>query len=949
MTDTEKREAARRFYSKWHHRGNEDEDARSYWIELLSVLGMENVTDRVDFEKKVIGGDGNTKRIDAYIPETHVIIEQKSLGIKLDKPQAGHGGKTPYEQAKYYDDFLPFSEKARWIITSNFEEIWIYDMDSRVPEPEKLTLSELPTKLTKLDFLIRKEIKKISKEEKASKKAGDLVGLIYDALYKQYDIKEPSKDESDDERKIREGKLKSLNVLCVRLVFCLYAEDAPDIFGKNMFHDFLLSFSAREMRRALIELFKVLDTPVENRDPYLEDEFKNFPYVNGGLFHDESIEIPQFTDEIRTLIIEKASEGNDWSEISPTIFGAIFESTLNPETRRKGGMHYTSITNIHKVIDPLFLDSLKEELVRIEAEGVASQRNKKLKAFQEKIAALEFFDPAAGSGNFLTESYISIRRLENRVIKDLRGNQISLSETENPIKVSINQFHGIEINDFAVTVAKTALWIAESQMLEETKEILYSNNLSFLPLKTNANIVEGNALTLNWEKVVDKEKLNYIMGNPPFVGNARLSDSQKKDRENIFQGIKDNIGDLDYVCCWYKKTAEFTKGTKIHAAFVSTNSICQGQQVVPLWKNLFEQGIKINFAYKTFVWDSEANEKAHVYCIIVGFSHEADAEKYLFTTNYLKTENGTVEKISKERAENINAYLMDAPDVFIGKRRIPLCSVPAVIYGIKPADNGKLILSDEEKVELIKQEPNCEKWIKPFVTAKEYLYRKNRWCLWLVGISPAELNSMPKVKERIKECKEWREKQVKTGDAYRLKDMPTLMRPSAKFHFGEFVVIPRVTGERRSYVPFGFVKEGSIPGDSIMLALDATLYHFGVLESNIHMAWMRAVCGRLKGDYRYSSDIVYNNFPWPTPTEDEKAEIEKTAQGILDARNLFPDSSLADLYDPLTMPLELLKAHQKNDKAVMRAYGFDIKTTTESTCVASLMKMYEELLSENNK
>lgn len=944
MTDAEQREAARQFVQKWHGKGNEDEDGRSYWIDLLqNVLDMDHVTDRVDFEKKVYV-DGNKKRIDVYIPETRVLIEQKTLGKGLDQKihNSGDVDLTPYEQAKRYNDNLPYSEKARWIVTSNFSDIWIYDMDqvnTKDFEPVKLHLSEIQTKYPVLDFLIKDDVQKVSREMDISLKAGELVGQLYDALLAQY--KDPESEET----------LKSLNKLCVRIVFCLYAEDAGVFGSRNMFHDYMNQFDSKHARNGIARLFKVLDQKPDDRDPYLADDdplLASFPYVNGGLFSDENIEIPPFTDEIMKLLLQDASEDFNWSEISPTIFGAVFESTLNPDTRRSGGMHYTSIENIHKVIDPLFLDGLRSELDEIRKEDIWRTRKKKLETFQQKLASLQWLDPACGSGNFLTETYLCIRRLENIVISELQRDQITFAVEgmRNPIQVDITQFYGIEINDFAVTVAKTALWIAESQMIKETEDII-KTDIEFLPLTTNANIVEGNALRMDWNDVIPADRLNYIMGNPPFVGNWLLSEDQKKDRSDIFD--MKNSGDLDYVACWYKKAADYIRGTDICCAFVSTNSICQGQQVYPLWKPLMDEGLVINFAYRTFHWDSEANIKAHVYCIIVGFSMRASASKCIFITNYSKSNQNIKESLERRQVDNINAYLIPAPNIFIKKSREPLSDVPQMIYGFKPADHGYLILDDEEKAGLLKQEPGAQKWIRPFITAKEFLHGKLRWCLWLEGITPAELKSLPQIETRVQKCHEWRSTQVKTGDAYKLKDIPTLMRPSKKFVEGNFVVLPRVSGERRRYIPIDYIQDGSIPGDSVFVISNVSKMLFGIITSNVHMAWMRTVAGRLKGDYRYASDIVYNTFPWPAPNEKQKETIERTAQAILDARDLYPDSSLADLYDPLTMPPELRKAHQANDRAVMQAYGFDIKNTSESDCVAKLMEMYQELTENQNK
>ncbi len=923
MTDQEMREAARQFYYKWTGKGREDEDARSYWIEILTnIFGVDHVTDRVEFEKKLVGADKNTKRIDVYIPETRVLIEQKSLGIPLDKPQAGHNGQTPYEQAKYYDNYLPFNEKARWIVTSNFAEIWIYDMNARVPEPVKLTLSEMQSKYHLLDFLVNNETKKINEEMQISLKAGELVGKLYDAFLARY------KNPNDP------GTLASLNVLCVRIVFCLYAEDAG-IFGrKNMFHDYMAQFDAKSARKGLRDLFRVLDQKIADRDEYLSDDdplLAAFPYVNGGLFSDENIEIPPFTDEIMSLILREASDNFDWSGISPTIFGAVFESTLNPETRRSGGMHYTSIENIHKVIDPLFLDDLKAEFAEIKKITVMRTREKKLRDFQEKLAGLHFLDPAAGSGNFLTESYTSLRKLENEVIRELSGGQISFGEVLNPVKVSISQFYGIEINDFAVTVAKTALWIAESQMLKETEDIVRMT-LDFLPLKTNANIVEGNALRIDWESVVEKEKLSYVMGNPPFVGASNMSSEQKADAVAIFGKIKLS-NSIDYVGAWYHKASEYIQGTKITCAFVSTNSITQGEQVYPLWEKLINQyKIHIKFAYKTFIWDSEASEKAHVHCVIIGFGQNIDKMKTLF------------EEDNAVLCNNINPYLLDGPDVLIESRPRPICKVPTMVYGNKPTDDGNYILTSQEKEDILKNDPELQKYIYRFAGANDYINGKVRYCIWLKGAKPEEIRKHPELKKRVQAVRDFR---LNSSAA------PTRKKAEVAQEFffisqpkNSYILMPRHSSQKRRYIPFGFLDSDIIAADSCSIIPDAEIYHFGVLISNVHMSWMRTVCGRIKSDYRYSGSMVYNNFPWPSPTPDQKAKIEQTAQGILDARALYPDASLADLYDELTMPPELRRAHQLNDKAVMQAYGMPIKETTEESCVAWLMRLYQEKVAE---
>ncbi|MBQ9879765.1 MAG: class I SAM-dependent DNA methyltransferase, partial [Clostridia bacterium] len=729
--------------------------------------------------------------------------------------------------------------------------------------------------------------------------------------------------------------LKSLNVLCVRLVFCFYAEDAG-VFGKHlMFHDYLKGFDARHFRSALIELFKVLNTKEIDRDTYLDDELKAFPYVNGGLFADDRIEIPQFTDEIRTLILQKASADLDWSEISPTIFGAVFESTLNPETRRSGGMHYTSVENIHKVIDPLFLDDLKAEFEEIKEIKTVKTRNDRLTQFCEKLASLKFLDPACGSGNFLTETYLSLRKMENEAISLIHQDQIVMGEWGDPIKVGIDQFYGIEINDFAVTVAKTALWIAESQMIKKTEEIV-SQNIEFLPLTTNACIVEGNALRMDWNDVVPASELNYIMGNPPFVGYSLQTKEQKDDILSVY--VDENgkpyktAGKIDYVAGWYWKASELMYGHDIRTALVSTNSITQGEQVASIWKPLYERfGIHIDFAYKTFRWDSEANQKAAVHCVIVGFSSNPSfIDKFIY--------NGEL----VQKASNINPYLFDAPDVFIDSRSNPICNVPEMVYGNKPTDGGYLFLTPEEKNEALEKDSSIAPYIRQIFGATEYINNKLRYCLWLVEVSPAEIRKSQFIKDRVEKVREYRLSSPKEATRHSA-ETPMLFQ-EVRQPKSEYIIIPRHSSENRRYIPFGFVSPDIIVNDAVQIIPNAGLYHFGVMMSNVHMAWTRAVCGRIKSDYRYSKDVVYNNFPWPTPpTNEHKARIEQAAQAILDARAKFPDCSLADLYDELTMPPELRKAHQDNDRAVMAAYGFSTKMT-ESECVAELMKMYQALV-----
>lgn len=940
MTDSEQRNAARQFAADWLGRGDEKQETQQFWTSLLQrVYGVEMPENHIKFEKPVLvdnmqTGKKTTKFIDAYILETRVVIEQKSSNIELNKPEKQSDGSflTPYQQARRYGGYLNDTERPRWTITCNFQEFQIYDMKQPDVEPEILLLENFEKEYHRLNFLVNSQDDHIKKEMEVSISAGKIVGLLYDAFSKRY-------ENPDDE-----DTLKSLNKLCVRLVFCLYAEDAG-IFGhRGMFHDYLAAFETNKLRKALVDLFKVLDTPEEKRDRYLKDDdprLAAFPYVNGGLFADEDVEIPPFTEEIRDFLLKKASEDFDWSEISPTIFGAVFESTLNPETRRKGGMHYTSIENIHKVIDPLFLDDLKREFLEICALDVENTKRKRLEQFQNKLASLTFLDPACGSGNFLTETYLSLRRLENKTIAEMiavskvkkeksqvEGQILMGGARSIDVKVSISQFYGIEINDFAVTVAKTALWIAESQMLKETESIVLMH-LDFLPLKTNAYIIEGNALRLDWESVVPQNRLSYIMGNPPFVGFSLMDESQKNDVEFVFPGTKN----VDYVACWYMRALEFIQATKIECAFVSTNSICQGEMVPVLWTKLLERKLIINFAYRTFVWTSEAKSNAAVHCVIIGFAVKSRAIKKLY------------EKDESKVVNNINPYLLAGENTIVYAQRKPFGEIPSMVYGNKPADGGNLIIKESDYDDFVKREPEARKYIRKYIGAEEFLNGKDRYCLWLKGADPKELKNMPLVLERIKKCKEKRQNSVAAG-IRKFAETPTVFAQITQPEGKEYIAVPAHSSSQREYIPLGFMNSETISSNALFIIPGGTIYQFGVLMSKVHNYWVRVTCGRIKSDYRYSKEIVYNCFPWPTPTEKQKVRIEQTAQAILDARALYPNDSLADLYNDDLMPWELRKAHQENDRAVMDAYGFVKGTearTSESACVAELMKQYQKL------
>lgn len=933
MTQSEQQKAAKKFSEDWKDKGYEKGESQKFWLDLLcNVFDIKDFSSFITFEDQV--KLDHTSFIDGYIPQTKVLIEQKSIDKDLRAPIKQSDGTflNPFQQAKRYITELPVSKHPRWVVTCNFKSFLVYDMENPNGEPEEILLENLEKEFYRLSFITDLGSQHLKKEMELSIKAGDIVGLIYDQLYAQYQLAKNIDMATC---------LKSLNMLCVRLVFCFYAEDAG-IFGhKSMFGDYLKQYEAKDLREAILQLFKVLDQKPEERDPFLKEELAAFPYVNGGLFTEEDLLIPHFTEQLKDLLVNKASADFNWSQISPTIFGAVFESTLNPETRRSGGMHYTSIENIHKVIDPLFMDELYEEYESIKSIPQISTRNEKLLRFQTKLGNLKFLDPACGSGNFLTETYLSLRRLENKCLQLMIGGregQGTLTELfgYDFVKVHIQQFYGIEINDFACVVAKTALWIAECQMLQETNSITNSAS-SFLPLDNYTNIIEGNALRIDWGSVVPKSELSYIMGNPPFSGTRTMSKSQKDDVLSVFGKNWNSANSLDYVSCWYKLASDYIKNTNIQCAFVSTNSIVQGEQVTALWKPLFEENkINFTFAYHTFNWDSEANIKAHVHCVIIGFSICKTSKKkiiYLNDKQYIEV-------------KNINAYLNSADNIFIDKQIKPICDVPEIFLGCTFNDNNNLIMEKEEKDNFLKKYPEMEKYIRPYVMGKDFIDRKPRYCFWLKDASPADIKKCPDLLHRIEKVKEFRLtcKNDNTLETANTPTLPSMFRYYAHEYNSDFVAIPKVSSQRRRYIPMELLPSNYVAGDKIFLMPKSNIYTFGVMTSNVHMAWMRVLCGRLKSDYSYSSTIVYNTFPFPTPTAEQKSKIEETAQGILDARAKYPDSSLADLYDETLMPPELRQAHRANDLAVCQAYGFSKDVMKlESRCVAELFKMYEEL------
>lgn len=937
QTHKTRRQVVEEFVDEWVDKDNngiikEDANRQPFIDDLLRrVCGIEQPTQYIQYEKDVqvkADGEVTTRRIDGYIPSTKVMWEMKGSNKKdLTKPIVQSGGDmlTPYEQAKRYANFLPQNEQPRWIVISNFVEIDIHDMNKPLADPKVIMLKDLATNYKALDFMVDTNQQQIIDEKQLSVDAGNLVAKIYDELSKAYSL-----HANIDDPKIQ----SSLNMLIVRLVFLLYADDTGILGQENMFQNFLERREPRDIRPALITLFKTLDKDPDKgeRDEFLDQEYLQFKYVNGGMFSNENVTIPQFTQELKDLIVNEAGKGFNWSDISPTIFGAVFESTLNPETRRSGGMHYTSIENIHKVIDPLFLDDLRNEFDKIQNMPNVNQRVDAAREFQDKIAKLKFLDPACGSGNFLTETYLSLRKLENECLRIIVGNNMLLNtDSDIRVKVKIQNYYGIEINDFAVSVARTAMWIAESQMWEQSQDIIYSQD-DFLPLDSNDSIYEGNALRMNWSDIVKPYELDYIMGNPPFIGTKMMNESQKQDTKQILGSLK-RYGVLDYVACWFKKASDYISNSTIHASFVATNSIIQGEQVPVLWKYIFSKKIYINFAYKPFVWNNEAQNQAHVHCVIIGFSSVVNKDKILYNSS---------NQIS--HCKNINGYLFDGNNIFVTNRPAPLSNVPRMHNGCKLLDGGFYTLTSQERKEAISKDPYADKFIRPYLGAKNFIHGTARYCIWLKDANPKDIHQSPFILDRINKVAEFRSQQ-KSKDTQKYAKRPMLPTRLAYYSHDEhtdMLIVPATSSQRREYLPIGYVSEKNIVSYSLMLIPNASNFNFGILESKVHYIWLKNFCGRLKSDYRYSNTIIYNNFPWPTVGDKQEQNISETAQGILNTRKLYPDSSLADLYDPLTMPVELRKAHEANDKAVLKAYGLSPKAT-EQEIVEHLFKMYEKL------
>jgi len=879
---------------------DEDRDAKSFWKDLMTCYGVEARSVGAFEERVKVYGKPGVGKIDYFAPRKF-LIEQKSRGRDLD---------DAFRQALDYFDALSDDMKPRYIIVSDFARIRVYDFESQ--NSDKMTefaLNDLSTHVRELAFFADEDVRIYKQEEHIDVRAVRVIGKLHDAL------------------KVSNYKPEHLPRLLTRLVFCFFADDIG-IFEKNAMRRYLeenTKSDGGDIGNKLSNIFDVLDTPDgtsgsnNERQAGMDDTLKSLPWVNGGMFKGH-VDVVFGSKDIRDMVL-KCMEF-DWSAVSPAIFGSMFQSVMNEKERHDLGAHYTSETNILKVINGLFLEELKHEL------EVAATNKERLNALWEKIAHITLLDPACGCGNFLVIAYRELREIENEIIRRIHGREDKRGAAHTGMhgrldlggfdlakisKLSVERMYGIEIDSFPAEIAKLSLWLVDHKMNMELGKI-FGKPLRKLPLTEAPNIVQGNALRLDWEGVLPKEKLTHILGNPPFLGSKVMSDEQRAEIAELFGGAK-GTGVLDYVTGWYIKAAKFIKGTDITVAFVSTNSITQGEQVGILWRELMAViGIHIRFAHRTFRWSNEATGKAAVYCVIIGFSNKYSGIKKIYAYDDIAGEP------EPEVVENINPYLVDAANVLIPSRSKPICDVPEIGIGNKPIDGGLYLFTPEEKAAFLKAEPKAEMFFHRWIGSEEFLNGIERWCLWLGFAKPEELKAMPEVMRRIEGVRQYRSIS-KSEPTRKLADKPT------RFHVenmpkGNYLVVPKVSSERRVYIPIGFEEPTTLASDLVFIVPDATLYHFGVLESEMHMAWTRAICGRLESRYRYSKDIVYNNFPWPeSPSEAQKKTVEDAAQDVLDTRAKYPNATLADLYDPNTMPTDLLKAHHALDRAVDACYG----------------------------
>lgn len=889
------------FSREWADETSENAEAKSFWDAFFNVFGISRRR-IASFEQPVKKSDGHGGFID-LLWKGIMLVEHKSRGKNLDRA---------FQQAIEYFPGLKERDLPRYILVSDFARFRLYDLDEGTQQ--EFALQDFYKNVRLFGFIAGYQTTSYKEQDAVNIKAAERMGVLHDKL------------------KAIGYSGHNLEVYLVRLLFCLFADDTS-IFERRLFQDFIEQRTAedgQDLAERLANLFEVLNTPNEERLRNLDEQLATFPYVNGSLYA-ERLRIAAFDREMRDILLECCAL--NWSQISPAIFGALFQSVMNQELRRNLGAHYTTEKNILKLIGPLFLDELRAEFERVK------HNDKKLREFHDSLAKLKFLDPACGCGNFLVIAYRELRLLELDILRVLKKKEktdtpLSIDVVTFNIQCDVDQFFGIEIEEFPAKIAQTALWLMDHQMNLLVSEELGSYFVR-LPLKKSATIIHGNALQLDWRDVVKPAELNYILGNPPFVGAKYMKDAQRTDIARVFHNVP-SAGLLDFVAAWYRKAAKFmADNPTIKAALVSTNSITQGEQVGVLWPDLFQHGVKIHFAHRTFQWSSEARGKAAVHCVIIGFALLDPTEKRLFDYESLQAEAHEV------KAKNINPYLVDARDLVVSRRSTPLCSVPSIGIGNKPIDGGNYLFKPEERDEFINKEPAAAPYFRRWLGSDEFINGYERFCLWLGDCPPDRLRQMPESMRRVDAVRRFRlaSRSVPTK---KLANIPT------RFHVenipnDSFLLIPKVSSERRIYIPLGFISPDTLVSDLVFIFPHATLYHFGILSSAMHMGWTRTVCGRLESRYRYSASIVYNNFPWPQAVTDRQQQnIEVAAQAVLNARAKYPDSSLADLYDPLSMPPDLVKAHYRLDTAVDVAYSKK-KFSGDSDRVAFLFELYQQL------
>lgn len=894
------------FVREWGNETSEHAEAKTFWDEFFQVFGVSRRR-FATFEKHVKKANGKDGFIDLFWPGM-LLAEHKSRGKDLD---------SAYDQATDYFPGLTDKELPRYIIVSDFARIRIRNLDTG--ESDEFALSALPQNLSHFGFIAGYETRQYKEQDPVNTKAAEKLAQLHDTL----------KDIG------YEGH--ELEVYLVRILFCMFADDTGIFMPRSAFEDFIRDRTAEDgsdLAPRLNQIFQTLNTPPEKRLKNLDEQIAAFPYVNGKLFA-EFLPQASFDRAMRNTLLECCEL--DWGAISPAIFGSLFQGIMDADMRRNLGAHYTSEKNILKVIEPLFMDELREKFEKVKTQP------KKLQEFHNKLGSINFLDPACGCGNFLVISYREIRLLELEVIKRLYSKdqqQLSMDAIDQYVKVNVHQFHGIEIEEWPAQIARVAMWLIDHQM-NLLVGVTFGQTLVRVPLVKSANVVQGNALQLDWRDVVSPTQLDYIVGNPPFLGKKEQTVSQKNDLKLASKNLS-GAGILDYVTGWYFKAAEYTQNTKIRCAFVSTNSITQGEQVPIFWGRMNETGMHIDFAHRTFNWTNEAKGKAAVHCVIVGFSRNAGIQKSIFDYENVR---GDPHKIP---AKNINYYLVDAPNILIESRSKPICNdATQMVKGCEATDDGNLIFSEEEKSEFLSLEPKASSWFRKLQGGKDLISCNMRWCLWLPEIPPAVLKAMPHVLKRVENVKKFRLHSPKAATIAKAKT-PTLFGEIRLSKSGDSIAVPKVSSERREYVPISFVPSEVVLNNTVQFIPDGTLYEFGVIQSAAHMSWMRAVAGRMKSDYQYSIKIAYNNFPWPIDaSEKQKEAIEKAAQGVLDARANHPSATLADLYDP-PMPTNLVKAHQALDRAVDAAYsssGGKKNWGTEAERVAFLFELYQKVTS----